>query len=247
MQAIGVIPARYASTRFPGKPMASLLQKPMIEWVYRGAEQSQKLSKIFVATDHLEIKSCVESFGGNVIMTDSDLASGSDRVWQAAKDLEADIIVNIQGDEPLITGDLLDKLVSPLESDANLDMSTLACEFKTQSDFDSLNSVKVVLNAKTRALYFSRYPIPHSRLPFAPGGCASLKHIGIYAYKKDFLKMFCEEPPADLEKAESLEQLRALYLGAKINVVKVDHESHGVDSPEDIEKIEQLLKINSER
>lgn len=241
MKAIGVIPARYASTRFPGKPLKEIAGKPLLQWTIEGARQSKLLKEIWVATDHPEIEKLVKSLGVKCVMTESDLPTGSDRVYAAIKNADVDVVVNIQGDEPLITGPLLDQLAEPMLSDQLLEMATLGREFKA-GDLESKTTAKIVLNAKGEALYFSRFPIPYSRVDAPSKGAIGLKHIGLYAFRKSFLSRFCAQSPTPLELAEGLEQLRALYLGARIKVVKVDHESWGVDTPEDVAKVESLLK-----
>lgn len=245
MKFLGVIPARHASTRFPAKPLALLQGKPLIQWVVEGARQSLLLSEIIVATDHDEIRKAAEAVGAKVVMTDSDLPSGSDRIHAATKDIDFDVVVNIQGDEPLVTGELIDNLAGLFQKDFSLDMATLAHPISLP-ELESANAVKVVLNHRDEALYFSRYAIPYSRVSGrkAPSLSACLKHIGMYAYTKKFLKTFCESPPAEIEIAESLEQLRALYLGAKIKVLRVKEASLGVDTPEDLAKIEKMLRGN---
>lgn len=241
MKAIGVIPARYASTRFPGKPLKTIAGKPLLQWTIEGARESKLLEEIWVATDHPEIEKLVKSLGVKCVMTESDLPTGSDRVYAAIKDADVDVVVNIQGDEPLITGPLLDQLAEPMLSDQLLEMATLGRDFKP-GDLESKTTAKIVLNAKGEALYFSRFPIPYSRVDAPNKGAIGLKHIGLYAFRKSFLSRFCAQSPTPLELAEGLEQLRALYLGARIKVVKVDHESWGVDTPEDVAKVESLLK-----
>lgn len=245
MKFIGVIPARHASTRFPAKPLALLQNKPMIHWVVEGARQSKLLSEIIVATDHQGIKLAAEAAGARVVMTSSDLPSGTDRVFAATQDLDFDVVINIQGDEPLMTGELIDRLAELFEQSPDLDMATLAHPISL-SELDSMNAVKVVVNKNDEALFFSRYPIPYSRVPGSKSESldACLKHIGMYAYSKKFLKTFCEAKPADIEIAESLEQLRALYLGAKIKVLRVKEASPGVDIPEDLAKIEKIMRGN---
>tara|TARA_B100000749_G_scaffold28537_1_gene20057 strand:- start:51715 stop:52455 length:741 start_codon:yes stop_codon:yes gene_type:complete len=240
MQIVGVIPARFGSQRFPGKPLTNIGSKPLLQWVIEGAEQSQKLDKIVVATDDQRIFDLVESLGRTAIMTPSDLPTGSDRVWLAASGMEADVVVNIQGDEPLISGDILDALVEPFET-SKVDMSTLGRSIN-EEELNHQNTAKIVLNKKNEALYFSRHPIPYSRGDVPVENLCCLKHIGIYAYTKKFLKEFCEQPPVSMEMAEGLEQLRALYLGAKIKVVKVDHDSWGVDTPEDVDVVLKKLE-----
>lgn len=243
MNAIGVIPARYGSTRFPGKPLKMILGKPLLQWVVEAAKTARTLDDVWVATDHEEIYSFAQKLNVKAVMTSPDLVSGSDRVFAAVKDQTVDVVVNIQGDEPLITGQLLDQLVSPLLEDTALPMATLGRPLQP-GDLESMNTAKIVLNEKGDALYFSRYPIPYSRqnMLAAPGEAACLKHIGIYAFRKTFLAKFCQNGPTALEQAEGLEQLRALYLGARIRVVKVEHDSWGVDTPEDVAKVESLLK-----
>ncbi|MNJ92529.1 3-deoxy-manno-octulosonate cytidylyltransferase [compost metagenome] len=243
MKIIGVIPARYGSTRFPGKPLVNLLGRPMIQWTIEGAKKSKLLSDVIVATDDERIKVAAEAVGVKVVMTDSDLPTGSDRIHAAIKNENCDVVVNIQGDEPLVTGELIDKLAQVFIDEATLDMATLAHPI-TEEELQSPNSVKVVLNCKSEALYFSRFPMPYSRVSAKDMGTydGCLKHIGMYAYTKSFLTRFCQAPPALIEKAESLEQLRALYLGAKIKVVRVKEASLGVDTPEDLVRLEKILK-----
>lgn len=242
MKIVGVIPARFGSTRFPGKPLVNLKGRPLIQWTVEGARKSRLLSEVIVATDHEGIKAAVEAIGVKVVMTDSDLPTGSDRIHAAIKDVACDVVVNIQGDEPLVTGELIDRLAQVFVDDPKMDMATLAHPI-SEEELQSLNSVKVVLNNRDEALYFSRYAIPYSRVPAGELGTwdGCLKHIGMYAYSKSFLKQFCEASPALIEKAESLEQLRALYLGAKIKVIRVKEASVGVDTPEDLVRLEKLL------
>lgn len=241
MNVIGVIPARYGSTRFPGKPLAEIAGKPLLQWVIEGARSSQLVKQVIVATDDARIAALGERVGVRVAMTKSDLPTGTDRVWAALQSEEYDVAINIQGDEPLITGQLLDQLVLPFKTDASLEMSTLARKL-SHDDLMSPNTAKIVVNSRSEALYFSRLPIPYSRRPFDAISPVSLKHIGLYAYSREFLRDFCAQPPTALEVSESLEQLRALYLGARIKVVEVEHDSWGVDVPEDVAKIEKLLK-----
>ncbi|RYZ77487.1 MAG: 3-deoxy-manno-octulosonate cytidylyltransferase [Proteobacteria bacterium] len=250
-RAVGVIPARFASTRFPGKPLALINGKPLLTWTIEGARTSRSLSEIIVATDDERIVKLAEASGVRAVMTDSQLPTGTDRIWQAIQRLEGgsdiDVVVNVQGDEPLIEGSLLDRLVEPFLHDSQLEMATMGLEL-TMETLMSPQTPKIVMNAKDEALYFSRLPIPYTRqepkLPLK----AALKHIGIYAYRTKFLEKFCAEAPTELEQAESLEQLRALYLGARIKVIRAEHDSWGVDIPEDIQKIEDILrKRNGER
>ncbi len=235
---LAVIPARYASTRFPGKPLAKILEKEMIAWVIEGTKKAKSLSEVWVATDDERIAQVAKKYGAQVAMTDPQLPSGSDRIWAAIQNIDCDIIVNIQGDEPLVSAVQIDALVAPLLADSTLEMSTLAHQI-SEMELQSKNAVKVVVDQQGDALYFSRLPIPHSRDEAQPKAC--LKHIGMYAYQKAFLKRFCAAPQCAIERAESLEQLRALFLGAKIRVVEVQESSLGVDTPEDIVLVESRI------
>lgn len=244
MRMIGIVPARFGSTRFPGKPLALIAGKPLLQWVVEGAKTSRALDEIIVATDDERIFALAKKIGVRAVMTDSQLPTGTDRIWQAAEKLEAaDVVVNIQGDEPLVDGALLDRLVAPFLVDAELDMATLGRELDQES-LHSINTAKIILNAKHEAIYFSRFAIPFTRVPAGKmiSTGTALKHIGIYAYRRDFLKRFCATPPATIEISEGLEQLRALYLGARIKVVQVEHDSWGVDTPEDVAKIESIIR-----
>lgn len=246
-KVIAVIPARFASTRFPGKPLAKIQGKEMILWVIEGAMTAKLVDQVLVATDDERIANVVGQAGYNYVLTDATLPSGTDRIFAAIKSLEFDIVINVQGDEPLITGHLIDQLVRPMLATevglAGPEMATLAHAI-SHSELYSLNAVKVVLDGADQALYFSRFPIPYSRAPVPAEGVVAgvYKHIGMYAYKMDFLRRFCGAPQSSLEVAESLEQLRALTLGARIQVVLVDQPSWGVDTPEDLAKIEEILR-----
>lgn len=242
MNIVGVIPARIGSTRFPGKPLVNLKGRPLIQWTIEGAKKSKLLNDLIVATDDERIKAAAEAVGAKVVMTSSELPTGSDRIHAAIQGLACDVVVNIQGDEPLVTGDLIDRLAQVFVNEPTMDMATLAHPISDE-ELQSPNAVKVVVNCKDEALYFSRYGIPYSRISAVELGSLEgcLKHIGMYAYSRDFLKQFCEAPPALIEKAESLEQLRALYLGAKIKVIRVKEASLGVDTPEDLARLEKLL------
>lgn len=249
MDVVGVIPARWGSSRFPGKPLAMISGKPLLQWVIEGAGTSKKIKEICVATDDERIADLATRSGARAVMTDSNLPTGTDRVWQAVQEIPADVVINIQGDEPLIEGALLDRLVEPFEMDRSLEMATLGRPLDLEA-LQSPNTAKIVLNERNEALYFSRLPIPYSRksqeslAKTEPGGFdGALKHIGIYAYRRAFLERFCQQEPTRLEGLEGLEQLRALYLGARIKVVQVEHDSWGVDTPEDVQKIESLIQI----
>lgn len=239
-KVLGVIPARFASTRFPGKPMALIQGKPMIQWVVEATLKAKSLSTVLVATDDEKIARAAKDAGAEAVMTDSDLPSGTDRICAAIKGRDADIVVNIQGDEPLIRAEMLEELIAPMLEAQAPEMSTLACEL-SEDELQNPNVVKALRDVNGNAIYFSRFPVPYSRGQ-AKGNFACLKHIGLYAYKRDFLEKFRVTPPSALELGESLEQLRALELGAKIRVVPTRHRSLGVDPPEDLAKIEKMLR-----
>lgn len=243
MKMIGVIPARYASTRFPGKPLEKIDGRPMIQWVIEGARQSRLVNEIIVATDDQRIAEAATVLGCQAVMTDSNLPSGSDRIFAAVKEMNIDVVVNIQGDEPLITGELIDSLAQAFINQPRLEMATLGHPLSDE-ELTSMNAVKVLLNQQNEAIYFSRLPIPYSRHSSkeVDASAVCLKHVGMYAYRKDFLATFCQTPPCAIEKAESLEQLRALFLGAKIKVIPVSEASLGVDTPEDLKKVEEFLR-----
>lgn len=237
---VGVIPARFGSTRFPGKPLFHIAGRPLLEWVIRGAKSSRHLKDLVVATDHEEIANLARSLDVEVIMTDASLASGSDRVWAAVQNRSYDAVVNIQGDEPLLKGELIDHLIEGFW-DSETEMATLVKTLAIE-DLENRNVVKVVVDQKQQAIYFSRLPIPYTRLAAEGKVEACWQHLGLYVYKKSFLKTFCETAPPLLERAESLEQLRALWLGAKIQTITVDYKCIGVDTPEDVLKVEPFLR-----
>ncbi len=239
---IGVIPARRGATRFPNKPLALIQGKPMIQWVIEGSLKSKILSSLYVATDDQEIFQVSEKAGAKAIMTPAELTSGTDRIFHATQDLSFDVAINIQGDEPLIQAMDIDALAEIYLKGDNPEMATLAHPI-SEAEMASTNTVKVILNKAGDALYFSRFPIPHSRhdAKSFEGGPVCLKHIGIYAYTKKFLKSFCEAEPALIEKAEALEQLRALYLGARIRVLQIQNQTWGIDTPEDLVRLEEWL------
>jgi 3-deoxy-manno-octulosonate cytidylyltransferase (CMP-KDO synthetase) len=238
MEIVGVIPARFASTRLPGKALLSETGRPLIQHVLEAARRAQSLQRIIVATDDPRIALAVEQFGGEFMMTRADHATGTDRVAEVAARLEtARVILNLQGDEPEISGAALDRVVALLEEDAEAPMATLATAIRDQSIYLDPACVKVVCSARGRALYFSRSPIPYHRdgLPgegAAPGPIAYL-HLGLYAYRRDFLLGLGKLPPSGLEAAEKLEQLRVLDAGYPIAVGIVDEPSVGIDTPED--------------
>jgi 3-deoxy-manno-octulosonate cytidylyltransferase (CMP-KDO synthetase) len=245
VKAVGVIPARRAATRFPNKPLALIAGREMISWVIEGVKQAKILSEVIVATDDHEIFQVAQKNGAKAVMTNPDHPSGSDRVWEAVSNIDCDVVVNIQGDEPLVQGSDIDLLVGTFE-DSTVHMSTLGASIKHEEIMD-LNVVKLIRNLQSEAIYFSRYPIPFSRLPAGQVNVAELdhfvlKHIGMYGYRKSWLKAFCQSPVSPLEQGESLEQLRALSMGAKIKVIQTHSIFQGVDIPEDIAKVETRIK-----
>ncbi len=241
MKVIGVIPARYGSTRFPGKPLVSILGKPLLTWVIERSLQSKLISEVIVATDDTVIAELAKKSGVTAVMTDPDLPSGSDRVWAVVQNLACDIALSIQGDEPLIEASALDALVQSMIDHPEAEMATLGRPMTAEA-LESSSSAKILLNHLDEAIYFSRFPLPYSRGVQDLTRYISLKHVGIYAYRKAFLGRFCQQKPVPIELAEGLEQLRALYLGAKIKVVRTELESWGVDTPEDVIKVEAKLR-----
>jgi 3-deoxy-manno-octulosonate cytidylyltransferase (CMP-KDO synthetase) len=233
---LGVIPARAQSSRFPFKVLAPILEKPMIQHVWEGASKASALGQLLVATDHERVRKAAEVFGARVIMTPSDLPSGSDRVAFVAKDLPgAEIIVNIQGDEPLLPPSAIDTLVHLLESDPDAGMATLAVKMPAGPGLFDRGVVKIAVAADDTALYFSREAIGVG----LDGGFH--KHLGIYAYRREVLFRFCSLPQGKLEQVEKLEQLRALENGIKIKVGWIDCDTIAVDEPGDISKVEERL------
>jgi 3-deoxy-manno-octulosonate cytidylyltransferase (CMP-KDO synthetase) len=239
-RVVGLIPARYASKRFPGKALADLLGKPLLQHVVERAAQARSLSEVVVATDDPRIADAVRGFGGKVEMTAASHPSGTDRIAEVAQHLECDLVVNIQGDEPLIIPAEIDAAVAPLLDDATIPMGTLACPLPLAQATDP-NAVKVVVGVNGFALYFSRAPIPHLRDGHAGGASPYLLHIGLYVYRRDVLLKLASLPPTPLEERERLEQLRALEHGIRIRVVTTGHPSIGVDTPEDLERVRRLL------
>ncbi len=236
--AIIFIPARMESKRFPGKVLAPLAGKPLIEWVYRGALESNLSNGVYVVTNSEEIAKTVERFGGSVLLIKKDYECGTDRIADVVDEFDAEIIVNLQGDEPLVKGDVLDELIKAmLNSDAP--MGTLARRIKTAFELQNPNVVKVVCDKNGFALYFSR-----SIIPYNVKDSNALRHIGIYAFRKKSIKEFVSLPKGILEEIERLEQLRALEAGWKIKVVLTDREFIGIDTPEDLKLAEEFIMEN---
>lgn len=238
MQSAIIIPARYASTRLPGKPLLNATGKFLIQHVYERACQA-RATRVIVATDDQRIFDAVQGFGGEAMMTRDDHPSGTDRVAEVARQLDADIIVNLQGDEPQVDPASLDLLADMLQTDADSDLATLAVPIRNMETWRDPNCVKVVCDAQGRALYFSRSPIPYVRdaePDFSRRPTPFLQHLGLYAYRKDFLLQLAHCEPEPIELLEKLEQLRVLALGRRIAVGIVEHAGRGIDTPADYEQ-----------
>jgi 3-deoxy-manno-octulosonate cytidylyltransferase (CMP-KDO synthetase) len=238
MEIVGVIPARFASTRLPGKALLSETGRPLIQHVIEAARRARSLERIIVATDDGQIACAATACGCEFMMTRADHATGTDRVAEVAAHLEeARVIVNLQGDEPEVSGEALDRVVALLQSDSAAQLATLATPIQDESVYRDPACVKVVFNRQGRALYFSRSPIPHHRDGFPKGGRAATPfgylHLGLYAYRREFLLQLGSLPASPLEEAEKLEQLRVLEAGHTIVVGLVDERSVGIDTPED--------------
>lgn len=235
---VAIIPSRYASSRFPGKPLVDILGKPMIQWVYEKVSSVPEISEVYVATDDERIFDAVTKFGGKAIMT-GECSCGSDRVYQACEKIDANIILNIQGDEPSIKTEMIRDLICAFD-DSDVQMATLKKEITVDEDVNNPNMVKVITDVNDNALYFSR-----STIPFNRDGIEDVKyykHIGVYGYTKEYLKKFVSMPQSSLEKIESLEQLRAIENGDKIRVIETKYQSVGVDLPEHVALVEEELK-----
>ncbi|MEW5946023.1 MAG: 3-deoxy-manno-octulosonate cytidylyltransferase [bacterium] len=238
-KAVGIIPARYESSRFPGKSLAMIAGKPLIRHVYERSSAAKTLSGVLVATDDERIFRAVEDFGGTVVMTSPDHATGTDRLAEAAAGCDASLIVNIQGDEPLISPRMIDRAVREFRSIEGFRFGSAMTPIKNEDDLENPNVVKVVVDGKRRALYFTRRCIPYRRNQVS---VPTFQHIGFYVYTKKFLAEFSRMPPTPLERAEGLEQLRALENGIPVHMIETDYTGVGVDVPEDIPRIERLLR-----
>jgi 3-deoxy-manno-octulosonate cytidylyltransferase (CMP-KDO synthetase) len=255
-QVVAIIPARYASSRFPGKALVDLAGKPMIQWVYERTAQAASVGRVLVATDDERIAQVVEGFGGTAVMTAPSHPTGTDRLAEVAGTLEAELIVNVQGDEPLIEPAAIDAAVVPFTVDPALLMSTLRCPIPTLDELFDISITKVVVDAQDRALYFSKAPIPYHRDSWGPllgmvprlrlaGGTQPVvawRHVGLYVFRRRFLLVFAQLPQTPLERLEQLEQLRALEHGYDIKVVPTPYVSIGVDTPEDVPKVTRILR-----
>lgn len=233
--ATAVIPARFQSTRFPGKPLAPILGKPMIQRVYEGVRQARQIRRVIIATDDRRIYDAAAGFGADVVMTSGAHSSGTERVAEAAATLDDDVIVNVQGDEPLISGPIIDRLVGALE-ESDAPMASLMAKVTDLASAADPHIVKVVTDEAGNALYFSRSPLPYRPEDFF------YQHIGIYAYRRNFLLALARLAPTRLERQEKLEQLRVLERGHSIKMIEIERPTLSVDTPQDIIKVEQFLK-----
>jgi len=264
MTAIVIIPARYDSTRFPGKPLAPLNGKPLIRHVYENSKKSNLAKDVIIATDSEKIFKAVQEFGGKAVMTSDRHASGTDRIAEAAAALDYDIIVNVQGDEPLIRHEMIDDVISLLD-DKKASIGTLIKKIETPAEIFDPNIVKTVCDKDGFAMYFSRAPIPFDRemwkdlsgirdwglgiskktKPQAPSASPCFKHLGIHSYRRETLLSFAKMEPVELEQTEKLEQLRALVNGLRIKVKETSFETIGVDTPQDLERVKKWLNLSS--
>jgi 3-deoxy-manno-octulosonate cytidylyltransferase (CMP-KDO synthetase) len=242
MKVVSVIPARYASQRFPGKPLAKIQDKPMIQWVYENAKKARLADLTVVATDDERIAQVARGFGAEVVMTPSDIASGTDRVAAVAERYPADLYVNVQGDEPMMQAEGVDRAIELVKS-GRFAMSTIMTPIRSAEEMKEVTVVKVIVDRNGRAIYFSRHPIPYSREPIPEKGFACFRHLGLYVYTRETLFRLKSLPVHPIERGESLEQLRALADGLSIGCAEVDFVSIGVDTPEDLERVKNELRL----
>lgn len=238
LRAVAIIPARYHSSRFPGKALAEIRGKPMIQHVYERTASVESLEKVIIATDDERIREVVRSFKGSVVMTSTHHSSGTERIAEVARELSSHIVVNVQGDEPLIHPSMILEVLSPFHGRDRPHMSTLKKRMADQEEIEDPNMVKVVTDTKGMALYFSRSPIPYPQKKKGP----YFKHIGLYAYERDFLIELSQLKKTSLEEAESLEQLRVLEHGYQIKVIESQYNSIGVDTPKDLERVKEMIE-----
>jgi 3-deoxy-manno-octulosonate cytidylyltransferase (CMP-KDO synthetase) len=244
MKAVGIIPARYGSTRLPAKALALIAGKALIQHVYEGAKKAKSLDEVYVATDDERIMQAAAKSGAKAVMTSASCVSGADRVAEVARKLDAQVVLNIQGDEPLVRPEHLDKIANYLLAHKAVPMATVMTKIKCAEDILNPNVVKVVTDVYGFALYFSRSPIPYVRKQAKSTPSFShvyWKHLGLYGYQRDFLLRFPQLEPTQLEKSEQLEQLRALENGYKIQVLETPYDTIGVDTKEDLERVEKIL------
>ncbi|MBV9927269.1 MAG: 3-deoxy-manno-octulosonate cytidylyltransferase [Acidobacteria bacterium] len=241
-KVVAVIPARMGSSRFPGKPLAPLLGRTMVEHVARRAAMCELLEAVYVATCDEEIRAAVESFGGNVVMTSGAHERASDRVAEAAGHFDAEVVVMIQGDEPLVTPRMIEAAVAPLLEDPNVSCVNLARRITSRGEYLDRNTIKVVSNARGDALYFSRAPIPEGAFARGAAGTPVFKQVCVIPFRRDFLREFARLPQTPLERAESVDMLRAVEHGRPVRLVEIEEETHAVDTPEDLRLVEAMLR-----
>jgi len=241
-KVIGVIPARYNSVRFPGKILALIGGKPMIQRVWEQAGQCRKLDEVMVACDHPKVLEAVKRFGGRGVMTEEGHPSGTDRIAEAVKEEPAEIVINIQGDEPLVSAEVIDGLAGTLLDNEEYPVASAMTPIRDKVTWQNPNVVKVVVNQRGEAMYFSRAAIPYNRDDADLNGLKVYKHLGLYGYRRDFLLGFADLPGSTLEQTEKLEQLRILEAGVPIKMIETEYDSIGVDSPDDIVKVEARLQ-----
>ena len=246
LKAVGVIPARLGSTRLEEKVLREIDGRPMVQRVWERASQAKGLAEVIVATDDARVEACVKAFGGKAVLTRRDHPNGTSRVAEIAEKSQADIFVNIQGDEPLIHPEAIQRLVAVFQEHPEVQVATLGVRLQSREDYENPNVVKLVTDAVGNALYFSRAPMPHFRkgtdVPFS-----FVKHLGIYAYRRDFLLRFVRWPSSTLEETEKLEQLRILENGHKIFVCETQYDSLSVDTKEDLEMVEAVIRNQSKK
>lgn len=238
MEIVAIIPARYGSTRFPGKALAELMGRPMIEHVYKQVRKVEEIDRVIVATDDKRIYRAIEKCGGEAFLTSSEHQSGTDRISAVARKMECDLVINVQGDEPLVDPGMIKEAFSPLLGNNEYVMSTLKKQIVDETEINDPNVVKVVADKEDNALYFSRSPIPYPRQK----GFNYYKHIGLYVYRRNFLLKYSQLEQTSLEKSESLEQLRALENGYQIKVIETKYNSIGVDTPADLARVEKIME-----
>jgi 3-deoxy-manno-octulosonate cytidylyltransferase (CMP-KDO synthetase) len=239
---VAIIPARMGSSRFPGKPLAPLLGRPMIEHVVRRAAMCEALEAVYVATCDMEIRDVVERFGGSVLMTSAEHERASDRVAEAAEQIEADIVVMIQGDEPMITPEMIVSSLGPLLRDSTVSCVNLVRRIATREEYLDPNTIKVVWNADADALYFSRTPIPAIESAGDFAQARVFKQVCVIPFRREFLRRFARLAPTPLEQAESIDMLRVIEHGGRVRLVETDVDTHAVDTPEDLRRVETLMK-----
>ncbi len=242
LETVVIIPARYGSRRFPGKPLVPIAQKPLIQWVFERATRIRGVHSIIVATDHPDIQEAVQQVGGMALMTPDHLRNGSERVAWVARQLDAEIVINLQGDEPLVDTDAIARAVEWLRFHPEESLATLACPLRHEAEWKDPNVVKVLTDERDNAVYFSRSPVPFFREGgFRPLECLK-RHIGVYVFRRTLLLAYAQWPPGKLEEIEKLEQLRIVERGVPIKVIPAAYCSPGIDTPEDVMTVEKILK-----